>query len=608
MYSSLDQVRVDSTGNDTRTKKKTSGDSALKVYFALTVGVGIGGFIVSVRLPDACFDHKETIVIVYAVIQSVWLWISTLASIGYLIHKKCSAQLRPKPECDCFSDICKAFRLFFYHHPEIVPMTLLGLATIGGSIPKMVVLNNCMSGALVKFEIVYMVSESVFILVTIWTIVTQWLHNPKCKENLKNGQYVSVNSGKAPERRDIDVTFARWPSCLPDPQRVLLLCYVISILIILVSSAADEGAQETTFNAVRKCSNNTLTNKCKIRVKNSAELTNNFFAPLKMQFCFVTLMILVSVWITLNSSQKDNSSGDQKSGDSECYSKWYDVILNIVVILFGVGVFAVYVYYAVQLINTSNLTSNSTANATNSTMSQSTSFDESSLYSLSSKLKEKYMENVKNFLKVQISVELVSSVVLLILLCVRFCCTQKQDIGVFNGGNIDDVIVMTTCTAVTIHCVFNLASYMECLERHDKCTLTSILIGLEIASLALDIVQGFLQTALLLILKTLCHPVKTRADVRRNLFYGNALTFLSFVNLAICLGDCLVELREARSARGYLVGFPVYPSESWTFVTQLYYPLGVFFRLYSANAFWKSGVNILYNHSLVKIKSENNIT
>ena len=617
---------------DTRTKSETRDDPAAKVYMALTVGVAVAAFTVSIRLPDACFDGEEAIVVAYAAVQSVFfLFVPAVLGFGYVMKQNCycpcKSQYKFPGRSQCCGIMRSMLRFAFYYYPEIVPMTILGVGILCGNIWKMDVFRRClqessatletsthMGKALIGFEFIYMISEFFFIFATVLMMVTIWLDNPEPPISRSE----STNSVEAPQSintpesnntveisRSINTSESNntvetsnaselkkvWVKvksvcchCFLPFDRFLLGYYVISILIMLVSTAADEGAQETTFSAFRKCNNTFSSNMSQCALEKIDEWTNNIFTPLKVQFCFVTLMILVSV-LMKNTSSRNRSSCDEIPSNFI----WCIIIFGII---FGVLSFAAYGWISICVITTSN----STTNATDLTMSPNTSFDKLSLYLLLSRSNSNYMNEIKVFVIAQV----VYQVVLFVAACftvyvtVKNCTLkEKQDSSLLKGSNINDVIVILTSNAVTIHCVFNLVSFVEC-KHHNDCGLTQEgIINWQIASLSLDIAEGLLQACLLLILNSR-HPIEVKKTDKtcQKFVYGIALFFLSLTNLAIGLGDCLLELREARSARGYLIDYS-YPTESWTFVTQAYYPLGVYFRLYSANAFWKRGVKLL---------------
>ena len=597
---------------DTRTKSETRDDPAAKVYMALTVGVAVAAFTVSIRLPDACFDGEEAIVVAYAAVQSVFfLFVPAVLGFGYVMKQNCycpcKSQYKFPGRRQCCDISRRMLKFAFCYYPEIVPMTILGVGILGGNIWKMDVFRRClqessatletsthMGKALIGFEFIYLISEIFFIFATVLMMVAIWLDNPEhpiSRSESNNTVEAARSINTSESNNTVETSNASEPKkvwvkvksvCC---HRFLLGYYVISILIMLVSTAADEGAQETTFSAFRKCNNTFSSNMSQCALEKIDEWTNNIFTPLKVQFCFVTLMILVSV-LMKNISSKNRSSCDEIPSNFIPCNFFPGIII-------GVLSFAVYGCISVCVITTSN----STTNATDLTMSPNTSSDKLSLCSLLSRSNNNYMNMIKVFVIAQVVYQVVLLVAAFFTVCVTLKnCTvkEKRDSSLFKGININDVIVILTSNAVTIHCVFNLVSFGECKHNND-CGLTQEqgIINLQIASLSLDILEGpFLQAWLLLILNSRHQiDVKTESNCR-NIFYGIALFFLSLTNLAIGLGDCLLELREARSARGYLIDYS-YPTESWTFVTQAYYPLGVYFRLYSANAFWKRGVKLL---------------
>ena len=579
---------------------RTSGDSTEKVYVALTVGVAVAAFTVSIRLPDACFDGGEAIVTVYAAVRSVFfVLVPAVLSFAYLMKQNCRCQCKLQQRvCGIIDNVFGMLRFAFYYYSEIVLVTVLGLAIVCGNLWMMTVLGRCleeysatpkaMENALLGFEFIYMISEYFFISATVLMIVTIWVDNPESQEDLKIGQADPISTDGARitvgASRSTNTCFGRLRSWFLPFDRFLLGClrswflpfdrfllgyHVISILIMLVSSAADEGAQETTFSALRKCNSTFSKNMSECAREKIDEWTNKIFTPLKVQFCFVTLVFLVSVLMKHISSKRNTSRNKEFN-----YSMLCNVIPGIVI---GVICFGLYGWVSVSVI----ITSNSTTNATALTMTENTS---------------EFMNIIERFVIAQVVYEIVLLVaaVIAVGVTIKYCnVKEKQDSGLLKGIDIHDVIVILTSNAVSIHCVFNLVSFGEC-KDHKDCDWTQEqgLINWQIASLSLDIVEGLLQAYLLLMLNSR-HPIDVKTGTNcRDIFYGIALFFLSLTNLAIGLADCLIELREARSARGYLIDYS-FPTKSWTFVTQAYYPLVVYFRLYSANAFWKRGVKLL---------------
>ena len=567
---------------------RTSGDSTGKVYVALTVGVVVAAFTVSIRLPDACFDGGEAIVTVYAAVRSVFfVLVPAVLSFAYLMKQNCRCQSKLKHRgCGIIDNVFGMLRFAFYYYSEIVLVTVLGLAIVCGNLWMMTVLGRClekysatpkaMENALLGFEFIYMISEYFFISATVLMIVTIWVDNPESQEDLKIGRADPIDTDRASEAtitfeasQSTNTCFGRLRSWFLPFDRFLLGYHVISILIMLVSSVADEGTQETTFSALRKCNSTFSKNMSECAREKIDEWTNNIFTPLKVQFCFVTLVFLVSVLMKHISSKRNTSRNKEFN-----YSMLCNVIPGIVI---GVICFGLYGWVSVSVI----ITSNSTTNATALTMTENTS---------------EFMNIIERFVIAQVVYEIVLLVaaVIAVGVTIKYCnVKEKQDSGLLKGIDIRDVIVILTSNAVSIHCVFNLVSFGEC-KDHKDCGSTQEqgLINWQIASLSLDIVEGLLQAYLLLILNSR-HPIDVKTGTNcRDISYGIALFFLSLTNLAIGLADCLIELREVRSARGYLIDYS-FPTKSWTFVTQAYYPLGVYFRLYSANAFWKRGVKLL---------------
>lgn len=585
-----------------------------KILVAVTIGVVVACLTVSIRLVDPCFDDEDAVVLGYAIVRSILFYlIPSLAVSCFLLDSMRSKRLgRLTGTCTEF------FKLLFSKHMEIVGMIFLGCVAIAGNTWRMYVFAECIrvhpedlepdSGvgrALRAVEVIFTLFESIFIISTI-LITIVWAYSRK-----QNGQRAT-----AEELQEFSAEHVQYSDS--DMSCVWLLGYEIaSILILLVSSAADEAVQETTFSAHRKCKSAASNSTCSHIIQKNAAWSKSVFSPLALQFCFVTLIVLVKLWIKLAGKvsrtkrrQRTPAGNRQTMQTGQC---WFSIVAGLVVGLFCVS-FYIYRIFSVDIEEPLSAPVHHTAlgmslkatsrgpESTSLSFSavqgqtsapnfiQSLSTDSTLLLTTPAPLSWSLIDEFEKFVDFKLCVQLISIMVSLPMLVLLYRTKATEENKSNSTPTINDFVVILTSTAVSVHCVFYLLANSICLRKEDKCGSTEDLIVLEQGDLAIDVFQAFFQAWALVKLERLRHVIKGTArlgnDLELQLLPGT-LICQSLLNLSIWLADCLFELKESRISGLYLLGSSVYPRESWMFLTQLYYPVGVYFRFHSCVIFLK---------------------
>lgn len=254
-------------------------------------------------------------VLSYAIVRSVLCYfIPSVAVICYLKKQVRLTCCRPH----CFIGACKeiysVLSFLCLRRTEAVGMILLGFTKIAGNVWRAYVVVECVrfhsgdlepdSGVgrtLKAFELIFTVTESIFILMTI-AMTVSWVyrkgtHAPGPRPTAKEFRHIAEKHQGSP------------PS---EASSVCVVGYLLaSILILLISSAADEVVEETTFSSHRKCNPTPGNSTCAQMMQSNANVSNTLFSPVSLQFCFVTLIFLVKLLMKSTGNVRTASQNTQ---------------------------------------------------------------------------------------------------------------------------------------------------------------------------------------------------------------------------------------------------------------------------------------------------------
>ena len=416
-----------------------------------------------------------------------------------------------------------------------------------------------------------------------------------------------------------------WPGNWSYAQGFILLLVSLSVMVLWTSSLASEVSEHSTIQYYKDCHNRNFGKYCRLK-ENRLASASSYLTPLVIEFCIMSLFALVELWQEMD---RHNQNNEDESGETEnrgtsaadlprsdspehqsdtnyANTKWR--IFLCLGIFFVLSLFTTILLF-IELNNISEAASSIPEQpAENSVYKQSHRhlFSTKLFANVTNKGKckrdnvstisltvDEYIseqsdlhDEIEIYVKTTTFVDVACAIIMFVLWCELRKLVENSD----HLFSVSDIIIITTCSAVIGYLTLSIAGDIYCLCDYTVCNcLSKEYYAWELVANVTNSIQFLIQGYILLRLERSQFDGYVRENRGRCCkILPGLLWFLFVVNALRWYADSFYEMKSENDAGYFQIQSSIYGKRTWHLITQMFYPLAVYFRFHSAVLFLKA--------------------